>query len=334
MIHILTWSPDGVVTEVQDVSFLQKAVSDATQRFWADFDDPSQDELKLLRSLFHFHPLAVKAVRGFVGSPRLDIYEGYLFLVLHRVFYHFETETCELREFEVFFSDRFVVSTHPPQLARTFETTRSQIKNHRHELSLHGTSFVLSRILAMAIQDHVPAIEAWQGMLDEIETSVFKNSTSTDSVLERILAFKKLVSQMRKSLLPEQEIMREIYETKETTGIMKGVRPYFKVAYDSMNMLLRDLENLKDHAKSVFDVYAALLTIRVSESSHQLNYVMQRLTIAATIFLPLTFIVGVYGMNFKFMPELAWKWGYFAIWGVVVAVVSGMLYFFRKKKWM
>ncbi|MCC6272045.1 MAG: magnesium and cobalt transport protein CorA, partial [Deltaproteobacteria bacterium] len=108
----------------------------------------------------------------------------------------------------------------------------------------------------------------------------------------------------------------------------------FKTAMDDMNALLQDLDSLREHAGAVFDVYAAVLTIKMTESSNQLNFVMQRLTIGATIFLPLTFIVGVYGMNFEYMPEFKWPGFYYILWGLMISLAVGMIVFFRKKKWI
>lgn len=332
MIHIMLWTEDGEIITTQDIAQLRKAMSEKTHRYWVDLDAPTEKELALLDDLFHFHPLAVKAVRDFIGIPRLDFYENYLFFVFHRIFYHFETEKCELREFELFFSDQFVVTIHQAHLARTFQLTRDQIYEHRTELGQHGTSFVLFRIFSMAIQDYNPAIENWQDTLDEIEKSIFEHSES--QILERILEFKKLVTHMRRCLLPEREILIELRENEDLPLFGKGIRPYFKVILDSMNVLMGELENLRERATSVFDIYNATLTVRMTESSNKLNFIMQRLTIAATIFLPLTFLVGIYGMNFKFMPELDWKWGYFGVWGIIIVVTISMVIFFKRKKWL
>ena len=332
MLHIFLWTQDGKILQTKDPTLLQKSLADPTQYFWLDLDAPTEEELSLLDELFHFHPLAIKAVKELVGIPKIDIYENYILLVLHRVFYHFESEECELREFEVFFSERFIVTIHPTQLSRTFQSARDQVQEHPHELGQHGTSYLLFRILSMAIQDHKPAIKAWQDMLDKIEEKVFQNVN--DSILENISEFKKLVSRMRKSLLPEYEVLKNLYEDKEVTLIVKKIRPYFKMVLDNMNALLNELDSLRDHANSIFDIYAAMLTIRMHESSNQLNFIMQRLTIAATIFLPLTFIASIYGMNFKFMPELQWKWGYILVLGIMVVSTSAMIYFFRRKKWL
>lgn len=328
------------MVSTQDVEKLKKALSDPHQQVWLDLDAPTSPELKLLEEVFQFHPLAIKDVIDMVGIPKIDMYENYIFMVLHRVFYRLESGECELREFEIFFSEKFIVTSHPKELSRTFQTARTQALEHARELTSHGTSYLLFRILRMAIQDHKPAIEAWQDELDHIEENVFHNANhgsafkTNHAMLEKILTFKKLVARMRKSLMPEREALKELYDSKELTPIGKKNRPYFKMVLDNMNLLISELESLQAHANVVFETYAAMLTIRMTESSHQLNFVMQRLTIAASIFLPLTFIVGIYGMNFDVMPELHWKWGYWGLWGVMIWLSIAMLFFFRKKKWI
>ena len=187
-------------------------------------------------------------------------------------------------------------------------------------------------LLDLAIKDHEPVIEQWQQTLEEIEQTVLKGTK--EPILDQILQFKKLVTIVRKSLLPESEVLKQLYEKTNCPFITSEIRPYFKSAMDDMHVLLHELEGLKEHASSVFEVYAAMLTIKMTESSHQLNFVMQRLTIAATIFLPLTFIVGVYGMNFDHMPEYHWKGFYYLLWLVMITLSVGMVLFFKKKKWL
>lgn len=330
MIHLLLWSEDGDWVETDDtgkdvVAALKKALAEKKHRVWLDVCDPSETDLKLLKELFHLHPITIRAIRERLDNPKLDIHDDYIFLVLHRIFYHFQTERCELREFEVAIADRFIITTHTNQLSRTFATAREKVLENRRECSTHGTSYILFRLLNLSIQDYLPALEEWQDALDEMEQQVLKKIR--DQVLEKILDFKKLVSRMRKRLIPERDVLRELYENRNLPCVPQSMRPYFKVIMDNMNAVFLDLEALRDHAKSVFDVYATM-------QSHHLTFVMQRLTIAATIFLPLTFIVGVYGMNFDTFPELHWKGSYFVLWGIMLILSFGMLYFFKKKKWL
>lgn len=329
MIHLLLWSETGDWVEIDNaeediVETLESVLAEKTHRVWIDINDPADADFKLLEELFQLHPLTIRAIRERVDNPKIDIYDDYIFLVLHRIFYHFQTENCELREFEAVVADRFIITTHTSHLSRTFTAAREKIKEHRKECSTHGTSYVLFRLLNLSIQDYYPAIQEWQDALDEMEQHVLKGTHNR--VLEKILEFKKLVARMRKRLIPEREVLRELYENRNLPSIISPMRPYFKTVMDNMNTVFFDLENLRDHATSVFDVYTTM-------QSHQITFVMQRLTIASTIFLPLTFIVGIYGMNFDYFPELHWKWAYFALWGVMTTLVGGMLYFFKKKKW-
>lgn len=330
MLHVILYTEKGEIIQSQDPARLKEALA-RNEFLWVDMDESSDSELEILDDIFGFHPLAIEDVLETVGTPKIDVYGKYAFLVLHRVFYHFDTETCERREFEVFFSDKFIVTVHKAHLSRTFTLAREKVKEHPHETLAKGPSYVLFNLLELAIKDHEPVIEQWQDTLEGIEHLVLKGSQ--DNILDQILKFKKLVATMRKTLLPEREVLKQLQE-KNLPFIPAEARPYFKSVIDDMNSLLQELEGLKDHAASVFDVYVAMLTIRMTESSNRLNFVMQRLTIAATIFLPLTFIVGIYGMNFDYMPEFHWKGFYYILWGIMITLVVTMLTFFKKKKWM
>lgn len=332
MRSIFICPPDGSLVETQDLEVLKTALEDKRANIWVDMEDPSEDEVDFLLEYFNFHPLAIEHVLLGVGAARLDIYDRYAFLALHRMFYNFDTENCEKREFQVFFNDRFIVTSHGKNLSRTFNAARQRVKDCPRDTLGDSPSYVLLHLLELAIKDYEPIMEEWQENLEEIEQQVLKGANK--DVLEEILKFKKLVGTMRKNLLPEREVFRQLDDKHVIPFITTEARPYIKSAMDDMSTLLQELEALREHASSVFDVYAAVLTIRMTESSNQLNYVMQRLTIGATIFLPLTFIVGVYGMNFDDMPEFQWPGFYYILWGLMIALVLGMLMFFKKKKWL
>lgn len=332
MIHILITNSKGELTQTHDLDILRKALTQEDTHVWVDLDGPTDAELQILKSVFHFNVHTIKDVKRQVGIPKITIFEKYAFLILHRVFYHFDSESCEAREFEVYVSDRYLVTVHLSHLTRTFSNTRDKVKESPRETLGQSPSHVLYHLLEYTIRDYLPTLEQWQDDLESIEQSVLKDTE--DKVLDQILQFKKLVAIMRRSILPEREIIRQLSEKASTSFLNHGSHNLFKSVSDDMNGLLHELDSLKDHASSVFDVYAAMLTIKMTEASHQLNFVMQRLTIAATIFMPLTFIVGVYGMNFEVMPELQWKYGYYLIWGVMAAVTGGLIFFFKKKKWI
>lgn len=325
-------SNDGSFIETRDLELLKKALAQGDNRIWVDLDEPTDDELQILKSIFHFHPHTIKDVKRQVGIPKITFYEKYTFLILHRLFYQFETENCDAREFEVYLSERFLVTVHLSHLSRTFGNTRDKVKENPQETLGKSTLHVLYHLLEYTIRDYLPMIEQWQEDVEALEQQVLKGMQ--EKILDEILRFKKLVAIMRRSLLPEREVMRQLMEKVNLQSNNIESRAFLKNASEDMNGLLHELDSLREHAASVFDVYAAMLTIKMTESSNQLNFVMQRLTIATTIFMPLTFIVGVYGMNFEMMPELKWKYGYLLVWGLMAGVTGSLVYFFKKKKWL
>jgi magnesium transporter len=332
MIRVLTCSKTGELIESNEVAKIVEALKSPLVNIWVDIEDPGDDEIDLLLDVFQFHPLAMEDVVMDTSAAKLDVFDNYAFLNLHRMFYNFETEICDRRDFEVFFSEKYIVTVHESNLSRTFTRVREKIKeNPKKTLSL-SPSNVLLRLLELALKDYQPVMEEWQDTLESIEQQVLRGEQ--DKILDQILKFKKLVATMRKSLYPEREVIAQLYDNPNLPWIPKKSQPYFKSAIDDVNALFQELESLGEHAKSVFDVYAAVLTIKMTESSNKLNFVMQRLTIAATIFLPLTFIVGIYGMNFEDMPEFQWPGFYYILWGLMISLVGGMLYFFKKRGWI
>lgn len=332
MLRIIKCTKTGELTESQDATLIKEALASPTCLLWVDMEDPGDEEIDILLETFQFHPLAVEDVVMDTSIAKLDIFENYAFLNLHRLFYSFEKESCDRRDFEVFFSEKYIVTVHESNLGRTFARTREKIKENPKKTLAVSPSYVLIRLLELAVKDYLPVMEEWQENLDAIEQQVLAGDH--DKILSQILRFKKLVATMRKSLVPEREIITQLYENPNLPWIPRKAQPYFKSAIDDVNALFQELESLGEHAKSVFDVYAAVLTIKMTESSNKLNFVMQRLTVAATIFLPLTFIVGVYGMNFEYMPEFQWPGFYYILWGIMILLVAGMLLFFKMKGWI
>lgn len=332
MLYIFISSPTGEFIQTQKIEELKDALEKPGPHIWIDLENPTDEERNLLTDLFHFNPQAVEEVKQITGIPKITIYDQSLFLVMHRVFYDFEIEGCQKREFEIFCSEKFIVTTHSSDLSRTFASTREKVRENPKKLLGRGTSYVLIKLLDLMVKDYLPIIGEWQDKVDEIEDQVLRGSQ--EKILDQILQFKKLAVTLRKNLIPQREIISQLYEEVHLPFINVHVRAAFKTIIANMNALIHDLEGIREHAASVFEVYAAMLTIRMTESSHQLNFVMQRLTIAATIFMPLTFIVGVYGMNFESMPEFHWKGFYYILWGFMISLTAGMIYFFKRKKWI
>ncbi len=147
-----------------------------------------------------------------------------------------------------------------------------------------------------------------------------------ETIVQDVYRLKRKIFTFRKIAWPVREIINNLLQTK-FTFVSDFVLPYFRDVYDHIMQIIDTVETFRDMLGSMYDVYLSSLTNRINE-------VMKVLTIIATLFIPLTFVASIYGMNFKYMPELQWKWGYFVILGVMTLMVIGMLIYFRKKKWI
>jgi magnesium transporter len=331
MVRIFACTRDGELTETEGAAHLRAFWNEKPHRLWVDMEDPTEEDFELLDHLFEFHPVAVRDVRDHCTTPKIIAYGSTNFLVLHRLFYHFEKETCEARDFEVFFSENVIVTVHRAHLSRTFSAVADRIHESPADTLGRDTAYVLILVLEMSLKDYLPVIEDWQGSLEEVEQMVLKGAH--DGVIDRILSFRKLAAVLRRSLLPQRDVLHHLYERMKHRHGTEHILPYFRSVNDQMGALLHELDVLRAHAASVFDTYAAVLSLEMTKSSNKLNLVMQRLNVMASIFLPLTFLVGVYGMNFEYIPELKVKWFYFGLWGFMLTLVIVMLTLFRRWRW-
>lgn len=301
------------------------------QQLWIDLENPSAEEIALLGVEFGIDSEILRDLETGSALPRMHSFRDYDFILLHRLFYHFDRQECEHRGVAIFRGQRFLITIHQSNLSRLFDYIGSLAKGHPEAFLSKGNSRLFLHLLEGLVSDYGPILNHWQEELEQIEEAIIRGSHAP--VTERILRFKKLVMIMRKALVPQRQTLVQIYERSNLSESEENIRPYLKNVSEELSSLLRELEGLGAQAASVFEIYAANLTLDMSKSSHQLNITMQRLSVMSAIFLPLTFIVGVYGMNIEGMPELHWPNFYFFLWGGMILIVGVLLYVFKKMKW-
>ncbi len=331
MINIFTLAENGELIEAEGIEAAREAWGAKPSRLWISIEDPSEEALNLLEDDFAFHPAAMRDVREQTRIPKLSPHSGYNFLLLHRIFYQFEDEACDFRDVAVFFSAHWIVTVSHGKLSRTLQAIKQRVRQDPADMMGEGVGMVLLNILEGVVNDYHPAVSEWQETLGSIEAMVLEQRDQ--SVIDRILKFKKLVTVLHKHLVPQKLVMTQLYERCRPGQGDDHLAPFFKNAIDEMSALLRELDGVSSMATSVFDTYAALLSLDLNRSTHKLNTVMQRLNLLSAIFLPLTFIVGVYGMNIHDMPELQWRGFYYLLWIFMLGLVGTMLFMFRKMKW-
>ena len=289
---------------------------------WVDLESPTDDEFRILTEVFRFHPLAVEDAHREIELPKVDIYDGYVYLVVHRMSVDFETRRVAPREMDIFLSDRYLVTVHD-EVSVSAADVAAKITATPSALSA-GPDVVMHEIIDRIVDRYLPVLDQWEDETDALEEAIL-GRTGEDHLLEDALDLRREVAELRKSLGPQRDIIQKLAR-RDIPYVSEKAALYFRDVQDHLVRIFQTLESEREHIASLFEAYMAM-------TSHRLNAVMKRLTSIATIFLPLSFVAGIYGMNFEHMPGLGWTYGFFALCTVMLALGLGMFLYFRKQGW-
>jgi len=329
---------DGRTVHKQDAALIPGLMANAGRAFWVDLEAPSAEEFALLETVFHFHPLAIEdAMRPF-QRPKVDEYEGYFFLVADEVRIDLaslhqprnakdkdteddrDDEDVTSRQLALFLGSNFLVTIHvaPVQAVRSLRDRCD--RNHR--VLERGPDFILYTLLDMLVDQYFPLIEKLDESMDELEDRVVQRPES--AILQTIFRLKGDLTKLRRLVGPLREVLQTL-TTRNFPNVQDSTLPYFRDVADHLYRIYETLDGYRDLTSNMLDAY-------LSQVSNQMNRVMQKLSIVATIFLPITFITGVFGMNFNDQPWVhtnAWFWMGF------MAVIAAITYWwFRRHRWV
>lgn len=295
---------------------------DSPDIIWIDLEEPTAEELTVLEDPFAFHPLAIEDCLTPEHQPKVEDFGPYLFFIFRGI--DFNAPAGELRTLKLaaFLGPNHLVTYHRRPM-RSVAAVHSKHAQARGYVRLRGVAYLLYEILDHLVDLYFPVFEKLEDEMDAIEAELF--SDCGPEALDKILATKRQVANIKRAMAPHREVFGRI-SRGEFEEIPAQDVVFYRDLYDSTVRLTETADTYRDLLSGLFDAYLSIV-------SHRLNEVMKILTIFATIMLPLTFIAGVYGMNFETMPELEWRYGYFAVWGVMIAVASGMLWHFHRKGW-
>jgi magnesium transporter len=300
--------------KIIDDTPLSRTTDSDIKWFWVDFEAPSEEEADLLRTHFHFHPLAIEDCFQFLQRPKLDHYEGYDFLVLQSL----NPNTLTPEEIDLFVGPNFLVTFH---LSSSPET-----EFIRHELGLktttlaQGPRYLVYLLTDKIVDDYFPSMYKIEDKLNQMDSS-----SERSNFIEVLYNTRDELLTLRRTVVPMRELLYILLNTEQLL-ISREERLHFKDIDDHLLKLNEMIESNREITADMRDSYISLNTNRM-------NTIMKTLTIVASIFIPLTFIVGIYGMNFDYMPELSWRWGYFASLGIMGGIAVGMLMGFWIKGW-
>ncbi len=282
--------------------------------FWVDFDLPTPEEGELLKTHFGFHHLAIEDCFQLLQRPKVDYYEGYNFFVFH----YLNPDSLTPVELDLFVGHNFLVTVHLMP-SREIEIVRER-KLALDTTLTKGPMYLCYLIMDKIVDDYFPSIEQIEDQVNKIE--IVKPGPN---FIEDLYEIRSRLLALRHIVVPMRELLYRILNSDRLV-IPKEERLYFRDVDDHLHKQSEMIESYREITADLRDSYVSL-------NSNRMNNIMKTLTIIASIFIPLTFIVGVYGMNFDYMPELTWRWGYFAVWGVMLGVASGMLIGFKMKGW-
>jgi magnesium transporter len=301
---------------------ISEARSNVKDVVWADVSDPTSEDFLELAKEFNFHPLSIEDCRHAHQRPKVEEYQGYYFIVLYEAELVGPNDHLELRELNIFLGANFLVTVHSRPI-RAVDTAR-RLWREWMDRAEHGAGMVAYLLIDAIVDDYMPLLDILSERMDDLEDRIFGDFQP--ETIQEIFRVKKQLLYLRRSITP----LRDVFNTmlrREQPIFARETHVYFQDVFDHIIRVADTIDTLRDMLSSTMDAY-------LSVSGNRMNMVMKRLTSVATILMSVTLIAGIYGMNFDFMPELRWKYGYIFALVSIVGVGFGLYFYLRKVKWL
>ena len=287
------------------------------QWYWVDFNDPSEPEIELLRNYFNFHPLSIEDCIYSLNKPKLDYYEGYNFFILNAL----RKDFLVPMEISLFVGQDYIISFHTESFDEMDEAWERVTKDHYHWDK--GPTFVAYQIFDKIVDQFFPAVYKIEDQLDGLDSNM--NKKSIHKLIEEVFQIREDLLKLRRIIYSMRDLLYRILNSERLPDFMEH-KIYFSDIHDHLLKLSDLIESSREITSDLRDSY-------ISVNSNRMNTNMMILTVITTIFIPLTFLAGIYGMNFDYMPELNWKYGYFLVLGVMAFLGISMFLWFKRKGW-
>jgi magnesium transporter len=301
---------------------VRKLATEPGDFVWVGLHEPNEQELQTVEEEFGLHPLAVEDAFTAHQRPKLERYEHTLFLTLKSLWYVDENDAVETGEINMFVGDDFVITVR--------HGSGSELHSARRDLEAkttvltHGPSAVVYAVCDRVVDGYLSVMNALEEDVDEVETSVFSSQRTNDSA--RIYTLKREIAEARRAVLPLREPMRR-FATGSVPGIDEASAPFFRDVLDHLNRVAETVDGLDQLLSTAFDAHLAQISV-------QQNADMRRISAGAAIVVVPTLIAGIYGMNFRHMPELQWTYGYPYAIALMAGLVVVLWVWFKRSGWL
>jgi len=288
---------------------------------WVALNNPSPEELALMQDEFDLHPLAVEDASHGEQRPKIEEYGDSLFAVLHML----EQENGELRvgAVHMFVGSNYILSVRRG-VQRGFQDVRARAEREP-ELLERGSGYVLYALMDAVVDRYFPVIQSIEAELDRIEDQIFANKSARESI-EQLYSLKQKLTATKHAVSPLLDALTNLSGTRVPHACL-GMQEYFRDISDHLQRLNQSIETIRDTIATAISVNLSMITLQENET-------MKRLAAYAALIAVPTLIAGIYGMNFNYMPELMWKYGYFSSLGLMAIIDSYLFYKLRKAKWL
>ena len=320
---VYAYTKGSTTVDERSPADLPKLIEDPNVIFWVDLcgRDPAHDTL--LTDVFKIHPLVLEDMFLDAPQPKVEDFGDYLYLVVHGLDRNAEQpDNIETIELDLVIGPRFILTHHPTTL-RSTDTVEAEIKRSA-KLFAKGPSFVAHAILDHLSDHYKPLMERFDDEIELLEGRVLKDASA--SVVGEIFEVKRSLAKIRRVASHQREVVQRLARG-EFDLIEESALPFYRDVADHF-------VRVTDLADSYRDILGSILDMYMSVQGQKLNEIMKVLTLMSTIMLPMTFVAGIYGMNFEFMPELHMKYGYHGAIAAMFTIAVVLLLWFRKRKWI
>jgi magnesium transporter len=326
-------TPKIIIMDYDELNFQEKEIKTIEECFvlkdkptitWMNVDGLHQVEiLERLGECYGLHPLVLEDILNTDQRPKMEDYGDYIYIVLKMLDQSNKGNEIVMEQISLILGPNFVFSFQEKE-GDVFDPIRERIRNGKGRIRKMGTDYLMYALLDSIVDNYFIILEKLGEKIELLEEKLV--TRPTPDTLSTIHQLKREMIFLRKAVWPLREVISGL-ERNDSSMIKESTRIYLRDVYDHTIQTIDTIETFRDMVSGMLDIY-------LSSVSNRLNSVMKVLTIIATIFMPLTFLAGIYGMNFKYMPELEWRWSYPVIWLIMAGIGFFMLLYFRKKKWL
>lgn len=310
--------------ELQTVEECQALKDQPGMNLWINVDGLDRIEvIEKLGKYFKIHPLTLEDILNTGQRPKMEDYESYIYTVLKMMLLDTKTEEIVIDQVSIIIGPRYILSFQERE-GDVFDPLRERLKNPASRLRKNGVDYLAYGLIDAVIDNYFLILEHFGEKIEDLEDELVRNPAP--GTLKIIQKYKRDMILLRKSVWPLRELISGLQKV-ESELITETTQIYLRDIYDHTIQVIDSIETFRDILSSMVDVY-------LSSLSNRMNDIMKVLTIIATIFIPLTFVAGVYGMNFDYMPELRWRWGYPAVMLSMTLLGISMFLYFKKRRWV